>query len=265
MSSENDNEIVEYEEGEDNESSIKIFFAKVFTFILTVYMYSWFVAVPWMNWNYARDNGFWKWLLFGEIVATGKGMVWPYYAYKKYTKKADVKQAENPFSEQTQWDQYTEMLAYTITGSWTIMEEPDHAEQLLQMIHLQKEWIATLPSDKKANLLKAAKAYEAAWLELGKNVTMNPKGLFDGTCYDSPLIEKYKSEFKHVTGIRNAWDRSQRDQAIKAATAQTKADMSKLSDEQKEKMYASMSLAFGVLMKQGKERMDETIQKVFNL
>ena len=126
--------------------------------------------------------------MLGEIVATGKAMIWPYYAYNKYTKKADIKQARKELNKQTQWDQNTEMLAYTITGSWTALEQPEIAEQLLEMIEYQKKWIATLPPDKKDDLLNAAMAYEMAWLELGKNITKNPKGIFDGTCFDSPII-----------------------------------------------------------------------------
>ena len=56
--------------------------ALVGVIILTCYFYalSIGIAVPYYNWEYARKNGFAKWLFLGEIVPTLKGLVWPYYA-----------------------------------------------------------------------------------------------------------------------------------------------------------------------------------------
>lgn len=48
-----------------------------------------FIALPWFNYNYARENGFGKWLLLGEIVPTAKAIVWPYYAYERFINKND--------------------------------------------------------------------------------------------------------------------------------------------------------------------------------
>jgi hypothetical protein len=31
------------------------------------------------NWQYAREQGFWRWLLLGEVVSTLKATIWPYY------------------------------------------------------------------------------------------------------------------------------------------------------------------------------------------
>jgi hypothetical protein len=202
-----------------------------------------------------------KWLLLGEIVATGKGLIWPYYAYKKYTKKADFKQANTKRDKQAEEDHNTEMLAYTVTASWTAIDNPEAAEQLPGMIAFQKDWVSTLSPDKKDELLNAITAFELAWLELGKNITENPKSLFDGTCFDSPMVEEYKNDFKHITGIRNAWDRGVRFHALETAKFKAKSD---LSDEETAKMYAAMAAVFEVLMKQGQERMGETIEKIFN-
>ena len=38
------------------------------------------LAVPFFNWRYAREHGVVSWLCFGEVVATAKGVIWPYYA-----------------------------------------------------------------------------------------------------------------------------------------------------------------------------------------
>lgn len=37
------------------------------------------IFAPYYNYVYARDNGFMRWLLFGEVVATAKAIVWPYF------------------------------------------------------------------------------------------------------------------------------------------------------------------------------------------
>jgi hypothetical protein len=39
------------------------------------------IFAPLYNWRYARDNGVVKWVLFGEIVATAKAIIWPYYVF----------------------------------------------------------------------------------------------------------------------------------------------------------------------------------------
>jgi hypothetical protein len=38
-----------------------------------------FIAVPYFNWQYAREHGFASWVAFGEIIATAKACVWPVY------------------------------------------------------------------------------------------------------------------------------------------------------------------------------------------
>jgi hypothetical protein len=38
-------------------------------------------AVPYFNWRYANENGFFSWVAFGEITATGKAVFWPYFAF----------------------------------------------------------------------------------------------------------------------------------------------------------------------------------------
>jgi len=37
-------------------------------------------AIPYFNWQYAHDHGFARWVLLGELVATAKGLAWPYFA-----------------------------------------------------------------------------------------------------------------------------------------------------------------------------------------
>lgn len=52
----------------------------IFQYILIGYIVvAIFIATPVFNWGYARDNGFVKWILLGEVVATAKAIVWPYF------------------------------------------------------------------------------------------------------------------------------------------------------------------------------------------
>jgi hypothetical protein len=39
------------------------------------------IAVPFFNWQYANKHGFVSWILLGELVATAKSFVWPYYVF----------------------------------------------------------------------------------------------------------------------------------------------------------------------------------------
>ncbi len=52
---------------------------KFFGFLMAVWICGVSVAAPYYNWQYAQENGFLKWLLLGEIVATGRAAAWPYF------------------------------------------------------------------------------------------------------------------------------------------------------------------------------------------
>jgi hypothetical protein len=49
--------------------------------ICILYFASLLIMTPYYNWQYAKEHGFIKWLFFGEIVATLKSSVWPYYVF----------------------------------------------------------------------------------------------------------------------------------------------------------------------------------------
>lgn len=44
-------------------------------------IYCLFVAImaTYYNWQYAKENGFIKWLFLGEVVSTFKSFFWPYF------------------------------------------------------------------------------------------------------------------------------------------------------------------------------------------
>jgi hypothetical protein len=39
------------------------------------------VFTPYYNWQYAKSFGVVKWVLFGEVIATAKAVVWPYFVF----------------------------------------------------------------------------------------------------------------------------------------------------------------------------------------
>jgi len=49
--------------------------------LIGIYFLSLLVFTPHFNWQYAKHHGFIKWLFLGEIVATAKSAVWPYYIF----------------------------------------------------------------------------------------------------------------------------------------------------------------------------------------
>ena len=48
--------------------------------VLGMYGLTFLAAVPYFNWQYAREHTFTSWLMFGGLKATVKAAVWPYYA-----------------------------------------------------------------------------------------------------------------------------------------------------------------------------------------
>ena len=62
------------------------------------------LAVPVFNWRYAQEHGFVSWLFLGEVVATFKAVVWPYYAFT--ASGGQMASKERVFAEQ--WNQWLE-------------------------------------------------------------------------------------------------------------------------------------------------------------
>ena len=55
---------------------------KIFIPIVYIYFIGWGIAVPYYNYQYANNNGFLKWVFFGEVIATFEAFGWPYDAYQ---------------------------------------------------------------------------------------------------------------------------------------------------------------------------------------
>jgi hypothetical protein len=52
--------------------------------LIYIYLAGLMVSGLYFNWQYARENGFFKWILLGEIVPTLQSTIWPYYAVKHF-------------------------------------------------------------------------------------------------------------------------------------------------------------------------------------
>ena len=60
--------------------NMKIIISKIISFIFYAYLIiGGAIFVPYFNWQYAKNNGFMKWLLLGEIIPTGKALIWPFF------------------------------------------------------------------------------------------------------------------------------------------------------------------------------------------
>lgn len=65
--------------------------AKLLSGVIYIYMFGGFIAVPYFNYEYARESGFTKWLFLGEIVPTLKAAIWPYYFVDSLSSKEPSK------------------------------------------------------------------------------------------------------------------------------------------------------------------------------
>jgi hypothetical protein len=80
--------------------------------VWAIYFLGVLIFVPYYNWQYAKSSGFVRWLILGELVATGKGVVWPYFLFRGQSKLDDTPEEAPPLSS-TELDRYSEFLAST--------------------------------------------------------------------------------------------------------------------------------------------------------
>lgn len=72
-------------------------FEKLSRPLLLAYFVGVSISIPYFNWTYARKNGFFSWLAFGEIIATLDATLWPYYAFRSisYSRSDDENATES--------------------------------------------------------------------------------------------------------------------------------------------------------------------------
>lgn len=49
--------------------------------LFAIYGISVMIMATYYNWKYAVEHGFVSWLFLGEIVATAKALVWPFFVF----------------------------------------------------------------------------------------------------------------------------------------------------------------------------------------
>jgi|TARA_R110000737_G_scaffold303075_1_gene310251 hypothetical protein len=52
---------------------------KIFITVAIIYGITVAAFGLYFNWLYAVENGFWAWLFFGELIASAKALVWPFF------------------------------------------------------------------------------------------------------------------------------------------------------------------------------------------
>jgi len=106
---------------------------KIFTGIVIVYfVIAGLIFVPYYNWQYAKENGFVKWLFLGELVPTLKATVWPYFLYKQvYDEQGSGHGTSKQNVDLTPWPDPTDVERERINNIWTkAMTEPLTADDL---------------------------------------------------------------------------------------------------------------------------------------
>lgn len=63
---------------------MKTLLTKFLTVLIGIYVVGMMISVPYLNWQYAKQNGFVKWILLGEIVPTLQSAIWPYYVFEHF-------------------------------------------------------------------------------------------------------------------------------------------------------------------------------------
>jgi hypothetical protein len=61
---------------------MKTLLTRFVTALLCIYVVGMMISVPYLNWQYAKQNGFVKWILLGQIVPTLQSTIWPYYVFE---------------------------------------------------------------------------------------------------------------------------------------------------------------------------------------
>jgi hypothetical protein len=159
---------------------------KFLPFLLSLYLTTVGIAATYYNWEYARTNGFVRWLILGEIVPTAKALVWPYFAFHS----DDLSEVANP-------------------GGTKLKTAPLSAKQFSEMevkkvvlaINYSQQATYLLNSTPHENLeeypnLKDILAYRLKAIEVGKSAdtdTLNK--VFPG------LGDRFKGEFLEAISL----------------------------------------------------------------
>jgi hypothetical protein len=66
--------------------------------ILYAYLMGAGISATYFNWQFSKDNGFFKWAMLGQIVPTMKSIIWPYYTSQYFLSKSPNNEITLSFS-----------------------------------------------------------------------------------------------------------------------------------------------------------------------
>jgi hypothetical protein len=101
--------------------------------LMVAYMIGAMVATPLFNWEFARRNGFMKWLLLGEVVATAQAVGWPWFAYQRWADRSDDG-LHNPSVPGEVASDWNGAFSVSVPAGWGVerSREGDHSEVMLK-------------------------------------------------------------------------------------------------------------------------------------
>ncbi|KAA0259373.1 hypothetical protein FHQ18_00410 [Deferribacter autotrophicus] len=87
------------------------FIVKLASYVFVAYfLVSFSIFAPFYNYEYAKQNGFIKWLLLGQIVPTIKALAFPYFEYQRYYNKQISKELDKIFGSLTYYKEAISLL-----------------------------------------------------------------------------------------------------------------------------------------------------------
>ncbi len=106
---------------------------KILAVAAGLYMLAAMVIVPYLNWQYAQEHGFVSWLLFGEVVATAKGLAWPYFVAPRFSGVERQAEKENSVrlvaeASPREYVDHQYRFAFQFPADWTFEKNPPQGE-----------------------------------------------------------------------------------------------------------------------------------------
>jgi len=109
--------------------------------MIGIYFLSVAVFALYFNWQYAKHHGFMKWVFFGEIAATAKSVVWPYYIFIAENLSPAQFMSEGKIAEYAD-NEYG--YAFQFPSNWKMLKKPPKGEAGEVRVFIQSPKAITL-------------------------------------------------------------------------------------------------------------------------
>jgi hypothetical protein len=113
----------------------------------SLYGLSVLILIPYFNWQYAKENGFLKWLILGEIVPTAQSVIWPYYIlFNKSDPPIDERKNQSLANTVLEFTDNDYNYAFQYPSDWRMEKTPDKGEfgEVRVMLQGPRDVIATV-------------------------------------------------------------------------------------------------------------------------